>query len=189
MITKHMKLLLVLGLAFGIIVSFTRHTASAQERGESGTVSEKTNGLQVSLLAQKRRYKRADQIKMQVILTNVGKEEVYVFGTLEWGYSASFILHILDASGREIDPVGFPDDQTHAFPDDKHAFVKLVPNHFLGTNFFAPLNVLNLVRPGKYSIFVEYNSPFSASAVDLHPFWGKENGTIKSNVVHVEVLR
>jgi hypothetical protein len=123
------------------------------------------------------------------MLVNSGKKDVYVFGTMAWGYSASLLFHIRDASGREIKPLGFPDDLTRAVPDDKSAFVKLLPDHFLGTDFFAPLDVLNLNKPGKYSIFMEYHSPISASEVELKPFFGKESGTIKSNVVYVEVLR
>jgi uncharacterized protein RhaS with RHS repeats len=46
-----------------------------------------------------------------------------------------------------------------------------------------------LNKPGKYAIFVEYQSPFPATDVQLSPFWGKENGPIKSNVVSIEVIR
>lgn len=184
-----MKVLLVLGLAFGIIVNLTSHAANAKGCEENAADKQKANGLQVSLIAHKRRYKRTDQLKLDVMLTNSGKEAVYIFGTLDWGYSASFVLHIRDASGKEVEPVGFFDDLTFASPDDKSAFVKLLPYHFLGTNFFSPLDILNLNRPGKYAIFVEYNSPFSTVDVELKPFFSKENGTLKSNVVTVEVLR
>lgn len=184
-----MKALLVLGLAVGIIVNLTGHAANAKGREEDAAEKQKANGLQVSLIAHKRRYKRTDQLKLDVMLTNSGKEAVYIFGTLDWGYSASFVLHIRDTSGKEVEPVSFFDDLTFASPEDKSAFVKLLPYHFLGTNFFSPLDVLNLNKPGKYAIFVEYHSPFPATDVQLSPFWGKENGTIRSNVVNVEVLR
>jgi hypothetical protein len=184
-----MKVLLVLGLAVGIIVNLTSHAANAKGREENAAEKQKANVLQVSLIAHKRRYKRTDQLKLDVILTNSGKEAVYIFGTLDWGHLASFVLHIRDASGKEVEPVGFFDDLTLASPDDKSAFVKLLPYHFLGTNFFSPLDVLKLNKPGKYAIFVEYHSPFSATDVQLSPFWSKENGTIESNIVWIEVVR
>lgn len=121
------------------------------------------------------------------MLTNSGKEAIYVFGELGWGHSASFVLRIRDASGKEVQRVAFFDDLTFTSPNEKSAFVKLFPEHFLGTNFFAPLDVLNLNKPGKYAIFVEYRPPFAAGEVPLSPFWGNENGTIRSNVVVIEV--
>lgn len=182
------KILLLLGLAFGIII-LTTATANAQAREVNGSDEQKPRGLQVSLVAHKQRYKRTHQLKLDVMLINSGKEAVYVFGTLDWGYSASLVLHIHDASGKEVQPFGRFDDLTFASPEDKSAFVKLLPHHFLGTNFFSPLDVLNLDRPGRYAIYVEYQSPFSATDVQLNPFWGKENGRIKSNVVNVEIVR
>lgn len=182
-----MKLLLVVGLVFGALANLASHSVFAKERGV--TVTQKESGLRLSIVAPKRKFKRTEQLKLLVMLVNSGKKDVYVFGTMEWGYSASLLFHIRDASGREIKPLGFPDDLTRAVHDDKSAFVKLLPDHFLGTNFFAPLDVLNLNKPGKYSISMEYNSPFSAAAVSLSPFWGKENGTLKSNVVWIEVVR
>lgn len=38
-------------------------------------------------------------------------------------------------------------------------------------------------------MWVEYHCPISAANVEVTPFWGKENGTIKSNVVEIEVIR
>jgi hypothetical protein len=123
------------------------------------------------------------------MLTNSGKEDVYIFGTLDWGYSASFVLKVHDASGKEVTPLAFFDDLTYASPHDNSAFVKLLPNHFLGTNFFAPLDVLNLNKPGRHAIFVQYHSPISTAEVKLKPFFGRESGTLKSNVVWIEVVR
>ena len=184
-----MNVILVLVLAFGTMVSSISHAAHAQEPKEKASVAQNANQLSVSLIAPKRRYKRNDQLKLDVMLTNSGKEPIYIFGELGWGHSASFVLRVRDASGKEVQPVGFFDDLTFSSPNDKSAFVKLLPSHFLGTNFFSPLDVLNLNKPGRYSIFVEYHSPFAASEVPLSPFWGNENGTIRSNAVVVEVIR
>ena len=144
--------------------------------------------LEVKIVPSKKRYKLRDQFRMIVVLTNAAKGEIYVLATLGWGISAGLLFHIKDAAGKEIEPVGFPDDRIYASPLDSSEFVKLQPEHFIGTNFYAPLNVLNIKRPGKYSIFVEYTPRFSMRQVEVRPFWGNENGTIRSNVVHFEVV-
>ena len=180
---------MILLLALGAIVSFPDYSKLANGQEQSVPVERVARGLQLSILTTKHRYKLNEQFKMLVMLANSGKEDVYVLGKLEWGWSASFLFHLRDASGKEIRPRAFPDDQTFVSPDDKGAFVKLPPSHFLGTDFFAPLELLNLNKPGKYSIFVEYHSPVSAADVEVRPFWGKENEPIKSNVVFIEVVR
>jgi hypothetical protein len=50
------------------------------------------------------------------------------------------------------------------------------------------LEFLNINKPGKYSIYVEYFSKISSKAVKQKPFWGIENGTIFSNLVWVEII-
>src|ERR1700752_4844246 len=184
-----MKVIFILGLVLVIVASLTSQAAGAKKHEARVTNNQKVSGVEVSIISRKTRYKVTDQIRLDVMLSNSGKEAVYIFGTLDWGYSASFVLHIRDASGKNFQPRAVFDDLTFTSPDDKSAFVKLLPHHFLGTNFFSPLDILNLDRPGRYAIYVEYQSPFSATDVQLKPFWGKENGRIKSNVVNVEIVR
>ena len=183
-----MKVFLALALAIGVVASFTGDAAVAQQQKGEATRGNHA-GLELSLVSQKRRYKRNDQFELQVMLVNPTGRPIYVFGTLDWGYSASLMFYIRDASGREIEPKLSPDSQTYASADDKSAFVKLGPDHFLGTTYFAPLKFMNLTRPGRYSVFVEYTSPFSTAEVELKPFLGKESGPIKSNTVWIEVVR
>jgi hypothetical protein len=180
---------LVLALAMGAIVSFAGEAAIAQQQKADSNVEQKAHALELSLLLDKRKYKRIDELRVQVTLVNPSSKPVYVFRTLHWGPSASLTLHVHDASGKEIEPEFWPDAQTYESPDDKSAFVKLGPDHFLGANFPDSIKSLNLTRPGKYSLYVEYISPFSAAEVDLRPFLGKESGPLKSNVVWVEVVR
>lgn len=180
---------LVLALAIGAIVSFASEAAIAQQKKVDITIQQKAPGVELSLLLDKRKYKRSDELRLQVKLVNPNSRPVYVFRTLDWGPSASLTLHVHDASGKEIEPEFWADAQTYESPDDKSAFVKLGPDHFLGANFPDSIKSLNLTRPGKYSIFVEYTSPFSIAEVDLKPYFGKEAGPLKSNVVWIEVVR
>lgn len=150
--------------------------------------AQSSNNLTLTLITSKRTYRRNEQLKFKVSLLNSGSNDIYVLGELGWGYRASFVPHFLDAKGKEIDPRIFPDDTTYSSPDDASAFVRLRPSHFLGTDFYTPLPLLNMDRPGMYSIFVEYLPRFSTDEVKPQPFWGKENGALKSNVVHIRVI-
>lgn len=183
-----MKVIFAIVLIMTTMVNFVDHSSKAKGLKEEAALIENLSRLRVSIVAQKRRYKRNDQLKFDVMLTNSGKDAVYIFGQLDWGISASFDLRVHDASGKEVQPVGRFDDLTVVSTSDKSAFVKLLPSHFLGTDFFAPLEVLNINKPGKYAVFVEYHSPFAGTDVPLSPFWGKENGTIRSNILDVEVV-
>lgn len=177
----HLGLILVTLLSLGNIG--TRATQQKQNNDPSTK-----EGLKISLISPKLKYRRSEKIKLHVMLSNITSENIYVLGSLGWGYNASLLLHIRDASGKEIDPEGFPDDQTFVDPLDEGAFVKLPPRQFIGANFESDLKFLNMNKLGKYSIYVEYFSKIPSSAVKQKPFWGHENGTIFSNLVWVEII-
>ena len=186
-----MKGLLVLGLILTAFFRFASYQVGACEQRESLSATQKASPLELSVVADKRIYKRHDYFRLHAMLINTDYlNDIFVYGTLGWGYSASLSFTLHDASGREINPQIFPDDLTPPIsPDDTTAFVKLRPQHYLGTDLVVKLNLLNLSKPGKYSVFVEYHSPIPGTKVKLSPFWGKDKGTIKSNVVWIEVVR
>ena len=183
-----MKLLIIFGLAFGVIVTLANRSTSAKRQNETQAVEQNANSLNVSLASNKRRYKRNERIKLQAMLVNVSNKDIFVYGILEWGHSASFTLYIQDAKRRDVESRVFDDALT--FPvqaNDTSLFVKLAPQHFLGTFYKSTIPDLNITKPGKYTLFVEYHSPIPVADVQLTSFWGKEKGTIKSNVVWIEV--
>ena len=185
-----MKVLLVLGLVFGILVSFASQDAGTQRLKENVAAKQKATDLEVSLVADKRRYKRTDDINLEVKLINTnGVKDIFVYGTLEFGHRGSFMLYQRDAQGKDVPTRFFPEALTLApEPKDTSAFVKLIPDHFLGTSYRSSIHTLNMVKPGRYTMWVEYQCPISIADVELSPFWGSEKGTIKSNVVRIEVL-
>jgi hypothetical protein len=186
-----MKVLLVFGLAVGSLVSFASQAVRTQELQENVAVKQKATDLEVSLSADKRIYRRRDRIKLEVKLTNSNAvKDLFVYGTLELGHRGSFTLYRRDAKGKEV-PTRVIMEALESLPEtnDRSAFVKLLPDHFLGTDFKGSIHELNLVRPGRYTMWVEYHCPISTADVELSPFWGSENGIIKSNVVHIEVVR
>ena len=186
-----MKVLLAFGIIFLAFVSFSSQAASSKELYECVAAGQNATGLELSLVADKRRYKRSDEITFDVKLINTnGVKDIFVYGTLEFGSRASFTLFLHDEKGKDVPSRFFPD--AWELPPDRNdtsAFVKLLPDHFLGTFSRSSIRKLGIQKPGKYSIWAEYHCPISVANVDVSPFWGKESGTIKSNVVSIEVLR
>ena len=186
-----MNVLLVLGLVFGTHVSFASEAAVTRELQECVTVKQRATDLEVTLAADKRTYQAGDRIKLEVRLTNNNAvKDLFVYGTLEFGYRGSFTLYRRDAKGKEV-PTRMIDEalELRPKPDDIGAFVKLLPFHFLGTTYRSSIHLLNMERPGRYTMWVEYHCPISNADVELSLFWGKESGTIRSNVVWVELVR
>ena len=153
----------------------------------SGSVRE--TDLELVLLLPKKTYKSNEQLKFQVMLRNASESDLYLWGTLGWGYSSSLMFYLRDSAGKNVEPTLIPDSPPQAPQEDKSYYVKLLPENFLGTSYFAPLRLMNLSKPGKYSLFVEYRGLFPKEEVPVAPFWGKERGTIRSNVVSIEVIR
>src|SRR4030095_7819620 len=177
-----MRLSISLGLLLAVVGPFAAPpTQDTTRQGESATYQK---ALEVTIVADKREYKTNDKIRIDVKLTNKHPvREFFVYGTLGWGYRASLTDIVRDSSGKRISPKIFSDDLTPPISrNDISLFVKLLPRHFLGTYFVEELKELNLNKPGRYSIEVDYHSPISKKDVDLTDFWSNEDGVIKSNV-------
>jgi len=183
-----MKILLALGIIFVKLVSSSGQAASTKDLSIVPD-NQNATGLELSVAADKRRYKRSDEITLDVKLINTNcVKDVFVYGTLEFGLRASFTVFLRDEKGKDVPSRFFPD--AWELPPDRNdtsAFVKLLPDHFLGTFSRSSIQKLGIEKPGKYSIWAEYHSPISVANVEVKPFWGKESGTIKSNVIEVEV--
>ena len=185
-----MKVSLLLGLIFGCVFSFASQAAGTKQLPEDDAIKQNGTDLEVSLVANKRTYEPKDRIKLEVMLTNNNAvKDVFVYGTLEFGYRGSLRLYRRDAKGKEV-PTRMIDEalEMRPKPDDIAAFVKLLPFHFLGTTYKSSIYFLNMEKPGRYSMWVEYHCPITIADVRVSPFWGSENGVIKSNVVSIQVL-
>ena len=184
-----MKLLTILGLVLGSVIAFGGQAARNSETEES-SIRQKTKRLELAIVTDRQKYKRHGKIKITVMLSNADYiKDIFVYRRLAWGYLSSLTYTIRDASGRRIQPMILADDLNPPIPrNDTTLFVKLPPEHFIGIHYLEELDRLNLRRPGRYSIFVEYHCPISTKDVDLSDFWSKEDGTIRSNVVWIEVV-
>ena len=144
--------------------------------------------LSLSIELNKRRYRWDEQMTLNASLVNLGQDSIYIFGELFWGYRVAFLPRLLDSSGKEMDLRIIPDEVTLSSPEEQSAFVKLFPYQFLGSVFRSSINDM-VTKPGRYGIYVEYLPRFSVREVKPQPFWGSENGTLKSKVVYFEVVK
>ena len=184
-----MKILLLV-LTLGLIFTLTGHTDGNKQLQENDSALNSSD-LEVFIAADKQTYNAGDKIKLDVrLVNNNAVKDIFIYGTLQFGVRASFILFRRDAKGKEV-PTRFIDSgwELPPKPDDTSAFVKLLPFHFLGTTYKSSIHLLNLEKPGRYQIWVEYQSPISSSQVKVTPFFGEEMDPVKSNVVWIEVVR
>lgn len=155
---------------------------------EMKNTSKNKSALKVLVSTDKEKYKVGDQIKLTVSLLNDSNQALSLYGQLSWGHSSSFTLRITDLAGREIMPEGFDDSITPPPPpNDKSVFVNLNPKHFLGTTRIQSLKELNIDRPGKYKVAVDYHSPIPESFGQGLPIWSREMGAVASAPMQIEV--
>jgi hypothetical protein len=165
-----------------------RHGAERSDDNEMKNGNENKPALKVLVSVDKEKYKVGDQIELTVSLLNVSNQTLFFYGYLSWGYSSSFTLLVTDLTGREIMPEGLDDSITPPPPpNDKSVFVKLNPKHFLGVTRIQALKELNIDRPGKYKVAVDYHSPIPESFGQGLPIWSREMGTVASEPIQIEV--
>jgi hypothetical protein len=181
-------------LLLGIVVVASVVVALPTEKGsylqKTSTVKQTSKRLDVSITTDRKKYRLREKLEITVKLNNPDYvKEVSVYGQLGWGYYSSLNYTIRDKTGKPVQPTVLLDDMVPPPKrDDSSLFVKLNPDHFLGTHYAERLARLGLKRPGRYSLVVQYHSPISKSAVDIVNFWSKEDGTIDSNTIYFEVL-
>jgi hypothetical protein len=184
-----MRLLMVLALTLGGMTMLGNCAALSHELIGS-TPNQKVKKLELSIVTDKHKYNRHDKLKILAMLTNVDYvKDLMVYGTLGWGHLSSLTYTIRDASGKRIQPQVLADELTPPIRRNEiNSFVKLRPDQFIGVRYSEDLKRLNLSKPGRYSILVEYHCPISTTEVDLLEFWSKEDGILKSNLVWIEVI-
>ena len=184
-----MKLLFSGFIIVFLFCSIAGQRAGSKELQEPEAFTPKLGDLEVSLVADRHTYKPDDRLKLEVkLINNNAVKDIFVYGTLQFGVRASFRLFRRDAKNQEV-PTRFIDSGWELPPkrNEVSAFVKLLPYHFLGKTYRSTIYLQHMEKSGRYSMWVEYNCPISTADVEVSPFWGKENGPIKSNVIEIEV--
>jgi hypothetical protein len=143
--------------------------------------------LTATLTSDKTDYSLADDIRLDVRLTNAGRSPLTVFGELLWGHAGGLVLQVTDASNREIPAKALDDDMVvPSTLEDRNSFVVLSPSHYLGRTRVEHL--IKLVdKPGTYVIQVEYISPVPREFGQGPDFWNRERRPAWSNKIEVHV--
>ena len=137
-------------------------------------------------------YSRSRSMVLNVGIRNDGRNPIYVYKEIAWGYGGGLVLEIKDRAGVDVIPVLW--DDTMLPPprrlDDPAIFVQLGEDNFFGTHRVLPLKDIT-ESTGKYTMRVEYNSPLSCASVDpklqrLPALW-HEDASIFSNTVSFEI--
>lgn len=183
-------ILIALPIVYVASKSSTTFGTKSAEVGSDAMGSTKTiSALEVSARTDKAVYNRGETIRLEILLKNLSEEPISLYGSLSWGHSASLTLRVTDAAGKEI-PAKYLDDSLTPPPppNDQSFFVNLNPHHFFGTVRESSLDELNINKPGKYKIVVEYHSPIPQSFGKGLSLWGREKGSIRSKPTQVEVV-
>jgi hypothetical protein len=94
------------------------------------------------------------------------------------GYHGSFTLFRRDASGKEVPTRVIAEAlESPPEPNDTSSSVKLLPYHFIGTDYKGSIAELNMIRPGNYYMWVEYHCRISGADVKVSFFGNREWST------------
>jgi hypothetical protein len=170
------------------VVALTLFLAAPSSDAAQQTKSEGPM-ITVTLNSDKQEYTLGEDIRFDVRVANAGRSEVTVFGQLLWGYAGGLVLHVYDASNKEVPAKSLDDDMVvPSTLEDCHSFVVLNRNHYLGTTRADHLADL-IEKPGRYFIQVQYLSPVPKEFGQGPNFWRREKGAEWSNKIQVEVSK
>lgn len=161
----------------GVIALLTVSSLLAQQRTRPS--------LRVSCTADRSSYAPSDTMNLTTTVENVGRTDVYVYGTMEWGWAA-IGFKLTDETGhamplrKRIDPLPPPPVY------DKSQLVGLAPGYFFGTHLAFPLSDYDL-KPGVYYLVVSYHSDHFANEGFGLPILTSADGEYVSNKVQLEI--
>lgn len=143
--------------------------------------------LAVSLEADRTSGTMNDSIVLTILVKNVGREPLFLYGKLAWGMSSSLFLVVTGENGEPV-PITYLDDEIPLSPSrgDKSLFIKLNPAHIFGTTRIDRFSRL-VPKPGNYYLWVEYHGPFPRRYAAGTPAWGLEDPRLDSNKVKIDV--
>jgi len=145
-----------------------------------------TRRLIVSIKTDKSVYGVADSLLLETAIENVGKEKIALYGDLSWGMSSSLSLWIRDSKGKDVEST-FLDDELTPPPTSRDQFFYLQPGHFFGVRRNDAISSLNIAKPGKYTLTVEYHSPIPRDFAFGMDIWSREDESVESPPVAIEI--
>ncbi len=133
--------------------------------------------LQFTVRTDRRTYSIKGKMLMEVQLTNVGKDTVYLYRwDLCWGQGLALNLRVQDSAGQDIqtgilwDCIPPPPK-----PDDLSEFIRIEPSNFYGLRDQIKLREI-VNKPGEYDLLIQFGSSLSPEFVTSAgfpklPYW------------------
>jgi hypothetical protein len=145
--------------------------------------------LRLVVSSSKERIRQNESFVLEVKLVNTSSENVSLFGQLLWGHAGGLTVHVSDQNGQVVEAEQHDDDMlVPSVLGNPESYVVLLPDHLLGIERKdSPKNLFH--KPGVYSLFVEYQSPVPARYAKTPNFWGRESGSVRSAVIHIQVTK
>ena len=144
--------------------------------------------LKVVLSAARTTYAISDAATFQVALVNSSDERISIYRILQWDYAAGFVLQVFDEKGNRVNLLRYDDyvpiPSTLSKSDSS---VILEPDHLLATLRTDKVSDWG-VKPGLYTIEVEYRSPVPGKYHKEAQFWNREKGVLRSNSITLHIL-
>jgi hypothetical protein len=151
------------------------------------TTADDSRRLTVNIKTDKPAYRLADSLSLETAIENVGKDKIAMYGDLSWGMSSSLSLWIRDSRGKDVEPSFLDDDEVTPPPTSKDQFFYLRPGHFFGVRRNDPIPSLNILKPGKYTLTVEYHSPIPKDFAFGMDICSREDESVKSAPIVIEI--
>jgi len=148
--------------------------------------------LALDVRADRKTYSIKDKLKMEVQLTNISNEDIYVYEWyLCWGQGPALNLQIFDAAGKFIGP-GFESDCVPPPPKlgDLTQFARIAPSKFyVITDSFGLRQLVK--KPGEYELVVQCGAflPPDYWVKEGFPklaYWTSEHPRLKAKI-HISV--
>jgi hypothetical protein len=171
------------GITVLVLVLILNLTGAGAQRPAQG------DGLSLNIrnLSPQHQYGMDDSVVLEFEITNSSAAPVGVFAKLGMGYQGGVILHVLDASGVEVQPPTLAHDflDLRAAQESKNYF-ELQPEQFFGTK--QKFAVSELVgKPGHYKLMAEYHCPVDPKYAKVANFWSIERKSIVSSEMEFNI--
>ncbi len=153
--------------------------------------------LKLTVKAKRQVYRLGEKIEFESRLTNIGKEDVYLFDDVCSGFADGLSLSVYDSAGKEVPRVseafsGFLPDciPPPPKPGNMSSFLRLPPGHFYGHTISFKIQDF-AKKPGEYHFVFEYHPIISANLLDESgfpdvSFWTSEKKPLRCRI-HVKV--
>ena len=148
-------------LVAGVFACIVIHLGSYPLRAQSRSVA-----LALTLNADRITYKMSDTLHLEIRLTNIGSEDVYLWDQdMCWNPARGLSMRVMIPDGKEVQsPILLDCLPPPPRQGDSYQFLRIAPHAFYGQVYrFKVAELVN--KPGEYTIHATFSSFLSASFI------------------------